>query len=141
MATINGVTQSGSDLPIVPKDKTGFAGLDSQDFLKLLITQLQNQDPSEPIGNDELLNQLSQMRNIQASIELEDAMKAITSNQQLSTAATFIGKTVTGTTAGQQQMTGVADRAFLRDGVAYVGIGSQEILLSNVTDVRASQAA
>jgi len=141
MDAINGASQSSNDLPIVPRERTGFAGLDSEDFLKLLITQLQNQDPSEPIGNEELLNQLSQMRSIQASIELEDAVKAITSNQQLSTAATFIGKTVTGTTTSQQQLTGVADRAFLRDGVAYVGIGSQEILLGNVTDVRTSQAA
>lgn len=106
-----------------------------------MITQLQNQDPSEPIGNEELLNQLSQMRNIQASIELEDAMKAITSNQQLSTAANFIGKSVTGTNAKQQQVNGVADRAFLRDGAAYVGIGSEEVKLSDVSSVTKSNAA
>lgn len=138
---VSGVNSSNTSTPIVPKDKTGFAGLDSQDFMKLLITQLQNQDPSEPIGNEELLNQLSQMRNIQASIELEDAMKAITSNQQLSTAATFIGKSVTGTNANEQQVTGIADRAFLKDGVAYVGIGGAELQLSKVSSVNVASAA
>jgi flagellar basal-body rod modification protein FlgD len=137
---VDGINKSSNDLPLVPREKTGFAGLDSEDFLKLLITQLQNQDPTEPIGNEELLNQLSQMRNIQASIELETAMKSITSNQQLSTAATFIGKSVTGTNASEQQVTGVADRAFLREGVAYVGIGAEDVPLSSVTSVTANAA-
>ena len=122
--------------PIVDADKAGFGSLDSQAFMKLLITQLQNQDPLEPVKNDELLGQLSAMRSLQSNIELGDALKAITVNQRLSTAATFIGKTVTGMDTSQTTVTGVAQRAFLRNGEAYVGVGSSELKLDNVASVQ-----
>jgi flagellar basal-body rod modification protein FlgD len=117
------------------QDENGFAALNADVFMELLITQLQNQDPLEPVGNDELLSQLSMMRNLQSNIELGDTVKAITSNQQLSTAATFIGKSVTGTATNDQQISGTAERAFLRNGEAYLGVGNSEIPLSNVSEV------
>jgi flagellar basal-body rod modification protein FlgD len=132
---VNAVSSTGAGVPVVDRSQTGFAGLNSETFMKLLITQLQSQDPLEPMGNDELLSQISMMRNLQANIELGDAMKSITSNQQLSTAATFIGKTVTGVAADDSEVSGVADRAFLRDGLAYVGIGQAEVPLSQITTV------
>ena len=120
---------------IVDPNETGFAGLDSASFMKLLITQLQNQDPTEPVGNDELLSQLSAMRNLQSNIELGDALKAITSNQQLSTAATFIGKSVTGTTVDGDPITGLVERAFQRDGSTFLGIDGEEIAMQDVLSV------
>jgi len=134
---VNGGSQTSNN-GSVASDQQGFAGLTADHFMKLLITQLQNQDPMEPVGNEQLLNQLSIMRNLQANIELTDSLKGITSNQQLSTAAGFIGKTVTGMTADQEDVTGVAERAFLREGAAYVAVGSKEIPLANVTSVTAA---
>jgi len=136
-----GSITSGSDPQIVGSDQTGFAALSSESFLKLLITELQNQDPTEPVGNEELLNQLSMMRNLQSNIELGNALKAITDNQQLSTAANFIGKSITGVTADQQPVNGVADRAFLRDGQAFVGVGAVEVPLSQVSSIGLNPAA
>jgi flagellar basal-body rod modification protein FlgD len=134
---VNGLTGGGAGQQVVDADKSGFAGLTAESFMKMLLTQLQNQDPMDPVGNDELLSQLAMMRNLQSNIELGDAIKAITSNQQLSTAATFIGKTVTGTTSDQQEVTGVADRAFLRDGRTFVGVGDAELSLTEVSSVSA----
>lgn len=130
-------TTGSSSVKVVPNDKTGFNSLTSEDFMKLLIAQLQNQDPSEPVTNEELLGQISDMRSLQSNIEMGDALKAVTVNQRLSTAATFIGRTVTGTDANQQDVTGVADRAFLRDGQAFVGVGTAELSLDSVTGVGA----
>lgn len=135
---VTGIGAAASATEVVQADKTGFAGLTADDFMRMLITQLQNQDPTEPLGNEELLSQLSVMRNLQANIELSDSLKAITSNQHLSTASTFIGKEVAGTTAQEAPVTGVVDRAFLRDGKAFVAVGDQEIPLTNVTTVAAA---
>lgn len=120
---------------IVDSSQTGFAALTSEDFMKLLITQLQNQDPTEPVGNEELVNQLSQMRNLQSNIELGDALKAVTNNQQLSTAANLIGRQIEGTGSEQQTIEGIVTRAFLRDGTAYVAVGNEELPLANVLSV------
>ena len=131
---ISGIT-GGSDVAVVDKNKTGFAGLTSESFLKLLITQLQNQDPTEPIGNEELLNQISSMRSLQSNIELSETLKSITANQQLSTGAAFIGKSVTGTTTNNTQVTGIVERAFLTNGTVAVGIGNQTVPIDNISSV------
>ena len=123
------------DIPVVERDQIGFAGLNSETFMKLLITELQNQDPLSPMESQDMLNQLSMMRNLQANIELADALKAITSDQQLSTAAAFIGKQITGIDSDENAVNGVVDRAFLRDSEAYVGMGDVEVPLSNVDSV------
>jgi len=129
-------TGASNSAQTVSKDQTGFSGLTADSFMKLLIVQLQNQDPTEPLSNGELLGQLSAMRTLQSNIELGDALKSITVNQRLSTASTFIGQTVTGRTINQQEVTGIADGAFLRDDQAYVSVGESEIPLSSVTAVQ-----
>jgi flagellar basal-body rod modification protein FlgD len=131
--SVNGATAN-----VVSSDQQGFAGLNSETFLKLLLVQLQNQDPLNPTSNEDLLNQLSAMRGLQANIEITDTLKALTGNQQLSTAATYLGKRITGTTAANQSVDGVVDRAYTRDGASYVGIGDLEIPLANVTGVTQS---
>ena len=123
------------EIQVVEKDQTGFAGLTAETFMKLLITELQNQDPLSPVQSQDMLNQLAMMRNLQANIELADALESITSNQQLSTAAAFIGKQITGKDLDQNEVDGVVDRAFLRDNKAYVGMGDVEVPLSQVFSV------
>ncbi len=126
---------SGANVAVVPKDKTGFNALTSEDFLKLLVTQLQNQDPTSPIGNEELLNQLSAMRSLQSNLELGEAVKSVSSGQNLSLAAGFIGKSVRGSLADGTEVSGVVDSAFLADGDAYVKVGGKSVPLKSVTDV------
>ena len=121
------------------QDATGFNAITAESFMKLLITQLQNQDPSQPVGNEELLNQLALMRNIQSNVELIDSMKAITSGQQLSTAASFIGKHITGTGA-QGAVSGVVDRVLLKGGAVYVAVGDQELKPSQIESVVAGDS-
>jgi flagellar basal-body rod modification protein FlgD len=131
---VNGVGGT-TEVTVVDKDKTGFNALTSEDFLKLLVTQLQNQDPTEPIGNEELLNQLSMMRSLQSNLELGEAVKSVSSNQNLSMAAGFIGKTIVGTLEDGTPVGGLVKSAFLADGDAYVKVGEVSVALSAVTDV------
>lgn len=130
---VSGASSSSSG--VISPDQAGFGALTADKFMTLLITQLQNQDPTEPVGNEELLNQLSMMRNLQSNIELGDALKSITVDQRLATSASFIGKEVVGVDVEQKSVTGVVDRAFVRDGEAYVGIGEHVVPLDSITDI------
>ena len=136
---IAGAVSGSNSVSLASDELTGFAALTADDFMKLLITQLQNQDPTDPVGNDALLSQLSTMRNLASNIELGDLLKALTANQQLVTAAAFIGKLVSGTGTDQETVSGIADRAFLRDGQTFVGVGDAEIPLTDVTDVASAE--
>ena len=61
--------------------RAGFAALDSQDFLRLMIVQLQNQDPLEPAGNQELMQQFATIREIELSTSLIDTIRALADQQ------------------------------------------------------------
>tara|TARA_R110002095_G_scaffold195600_2_gene174258 strand:+ start:6692 stop:7120 length:429 start_codon:yes stop_codon:yes gene_type:complete len=134
---VDGISGSGGSnaVNVIEKDKAGFSGLTAESFLKLLITELQNQDPTEPLGNEQLLAQLSSMRELQSNIELSDTLKAITTGQGLTQAAGLIGKEISGQQDGQSAVAGVVDRAFVREGKAYVGVGAFELPVSAISDV------
>ena len=51
------------------------------DFLKLLITQLQNQDPLEPMDNQEFATQLATFNSLGQLIEINDKLGAMTNGQ------------------------------------------------------------
>lgn len=75
-------------------DTVGLAE-DFDDFLNLLTTQLQNQDPTEPLKTKEFTNQLVQFSQVEQSINMNSKLDELISLQQrdpLSTAASFIGK-------------------------------------------------
>lgn len=71
--------------------------LKSEDFFRLLITQLTNQDPLEPTSNQDLLKQIASIRDIELSSSLTDSLGALSGQQNFSSASTLIGKFVTGT--------------------------------------------
>jgi flagellar basal-body rod modification protein FlgD len=48
---------------------TGMGALDQGDFLKLLITQLQQQDPLEPVDNKDMLAQMAQFSSLAGSTQ------------------------------------------------------------------------
>ncbi len=47
-----------------PPSSGAFAELGSQDFLKLMLTELTNQDPLQPTDNEALLRQISSIRDL-----------------------------------------------------------------------------
>lgn len=81
--------------------KTSANILGKDDFLKLLITELKNQDPLDPVENKDFISQmasfssLEQMQNLSGSF---DKMAGLMSLQQ---AASLLGKQVSYSTTGQ----------------------------------------
>jgi flagellar basal-body rod modification protein FlgD len=140
MQISNDVLSARPDVKVIEPGEVGFGGLGVDDFTKLIIEELKNQDPLEPASSDALLNQLSTMRGLQSSMDLNRILENLANNQTLSSASNLINKFVTGTftdpTGSVSDVAGVANRAFSRDGELYVGVGQhQEMLLKNVTEV------
>ena len=135
---ITSTPSTASKSTVTDPSKAGFNALNSQDFLKLVLTQLQNQDPTAPTDNAALLNQLSSIRSLQSNIELEDSLKSLSLNQQLSQGAAFIGKNITGVDDNQKQVSGLVDHISVRDGKTFVGFGNHEIQVGQITGVNAA---
>src|SRR5213594_972790 len=60
--------------------------LKPEDFIKMMITQLQNQDPMEPAKNEELLAQMSQIGQLQSSTDLQMSLKTLVMQNNIGSA-------------------------------------------------------
>jgi len=76
----------------------GTAGsMGEKDFLKLFTTQLQNQDPLDPVKNEAFVAQLAQFSQLQATTTMSDTLKSYVDSmagQQMLNSANMIGKQV-----------------------------------------------
>ena len=70
------------------------ASLDYSSFLKLLLAQLKNQDPTKPMDSTEYMSQLASFSNVEQSIKMNNKLDDLLTNQHLSQAENLIGKTV-----------------------------------------------
>jgi flagellar basal-body rod modification protein FlgD len=119
---------------------SGFSNLTTGDFMKMLIAELQNQDPTQPMSNQDLLTQLSTMSQLQSTQDLDKALQTNTNNQQLSIASSFIGRAVQGKDSNNNPVTGVAREAVLQNGTASVAVGNSLLPVANITAVAAAQS-
>lgn len=115
--------------------------VDMDGFLKLLIAQMQNQDPLSPMENTEIMEQISQIRSISATDKLTDTLDSVLMGQNLATASSMIGKKVTALTDDAKNVTGVVDRVSVEadaDGgnrKLRIVIGNTKVDLKNIREV------
>lgn len=80
-----------------PESRKNNNELDADAFMKLMLTQMQNQDPLNPMENGEFLAQISQFSTVTGIKELNNSFaqlsQAMQSNQALQ-ASTLVGRTV-----------------------------------------------
>jgi flagellar basal-body rod modification protein FlgD len=55
----------------------GWGGMGADDFVKLLTTQLQNQDPTEPVDNSQMLAQLAQFSSLSTQNDMKETLTTI----------------------------------------------------------------
>ncbi len=71
--------------------------LDQEDFLRLLTTQLQSQDPTSPVDNNQMVSQMSQLSMVESLTTinegLTDIISAVNSSSAL-TASSLVGRSV-----------------------------------------------
>lgn len=64
-----------------PADAVGKSQLDENDFMNLFITQLQYQDPLQPMDSSQMATQMAQFSNVEATMKMSDDMEQMLSNQ------------------------------------------------------------
>ena len=70
-------------------------GLEFEDFLQLMVQQLQNQTMDNTADTSEMLNQLVQMSTVEMLSTVKDGLEALVNASTLNYAASLVGKTVT----------------------------------------------
>ena len=68
--------------------------LDRNAFFKLLITQLKNQSPMEPMKNREFISQMASFTSLEQMRQMNENMNQFLKMKNLSEGASLIGKTI-----------------------------------------------
>lgn len=124
-ATVNGVNAAGSARP--------FGGTD--DFMALLVAQLQAQDPLSPMDPSELLGQLAQLQSV-AQLHTISGLLADDGGSAIRDAVAMIGRTVrcvdpeTG-----EVIEAPVERVNISDGACWLVLGDHELSLQDVLSV------
>ena len=84
--------------------------LGKDDFLKLLITQLSNQDPTSPMENTEFISQMAQFSSLEQMTNMSSSFTKMASFINSSEAVSTLGKTVE-LNVGDTVTTGVVEAA------------------------------
>jgi flagellar basal-body rod modification protein FlgD len=110
--------------------------LTPSDFINMMVKQLQNQDPLNPTSNSELLAQMSQIGQLQASDSLQSSLQSMTLQTSLGAAGNLIGKSVTGLDANDTMVNGKVSSVQVQSGNVYLQLdGGQTLPMSNVTEI------
>ena len=116
--------------------------LDIDDFLKLLISELQNQDPLDPMDNSEMVQQIGQIREIGATDELTKTLSSLSSSQELVTASSLIGKSVEGLAEDASAVDGIVDRITVETSdendtrTVKVHVGGKTMDIKNIREIQ-----
>ena len=75
--------------------QTGTMQLNQEDFIKLMLTELRNQDPFNPMDHSEMLGQMAQFSTVSGISEINQTMSSLADSlysAQMLNAATLVGK-------------------------------------------------
>jgi len=136
-----------ADLPIgnvaniiaTPKavPQTGKSSLGQDDFLKILMTQLQNQDPSQPLDDKEFIAQMAQFTSVEQLTNMATQVSDL--RQSMGLSPSLLGKSISwSTTDDAGNMTtksGVVDSLNFTNGVQYAGVAGAQVTLDQITQI------
>jgi flagellar basal-body rod modification protein FlgD len=119
------------------EDKSDVFGLGQDDFFKLFLAQLKNQDPTKPMDDKEFVAQLAQFSMIDT---MKAVQKALTGTQ-LAQASGLIGKHIIGHDTSGQAVDGIVDRVVQDEKGLLLVVGSQVVDSASITSVDTSAPA
>ncbi|RDU35904.1 hypothetical protein DRW41_15015 [Neobacillus piezotolerans] len=133
MASIQSVNSySATGAGAVKKQELG-----KEAFLKILVTQLQQQDPTQPQKDGEFIGQMAQLSVLEQLSNLNKSLTAyLESSNNISQYSYVMGNKVTWTNPETNaQESGVVTGVHYRDNLVYFKVGDQEILSSAITSM------
>lgn len=81
--------------------------LNTNDFVKMMLTQLQNQDPLNPTSSNDLMSEMSQIGQLQSTQQLQSTLQGLATQTQIGSASSLIGKQITGLDVNSNPANGI----------------------------------
>jgi flagellar basal-body rod modification protein FlgD len=127
--------QTGQQVPDTVANGDAFDKMDLQQFVKLLVTEMQNQDPTEPMQNSEILQQISQMKSIASNDKLSSTLTSMQLQQNMLAGGTLLGKTIKGLNDQGTKVSGKVDKVSVAGDTVTLNVGTETVKLKNVSEI------
>jgi len=108
-------------------------GLD--DFIKLLVTEMQQQDPLDPMDNSQILQQISQISSIESTQKLTSTMNSVILGENLATASSLLDRKVVALNDSGELVVGAVSRVSIESGTIKIYVGDDVVNMSNVAQI------
>jgi len=122
---------------------TAGGNLGENSFLQLMVTQLQNQDPTSPIDDTAYVSELAQFSSLQQMVNLNTTSTSQAALSQMSTGAGLIGATVTSsqTDSSGTAISGVVSSASVTTDssgtqTVTVDVGGTSVPITSITQIQ-----
>src|SRR6476469_5100338 len=116
-AVTNSVPQTSSSTPLAgaTQQLTSGTTLGKDDFLKLLVTQLQHQDPMNPMDDKDFMGQMAQFSTLEQITNMAQSTSQMGAETQVSQSIALIGHQVTFARQDGTTGSGLASSVTLND--------------------------
>ncbi|NLS18068.1 flagellar hook assembly protein FlgD [Rhizobium sp. P40RR-XXII] len=91
---VNSSTDTSSTATKNAASASASASLNYNDFLQLLIAQMKNQDPTDPMDASQQISQLASFSQVEQQIQTNSHLETVLQNQWISQASDYIGKEI-----------------------------------------------
>jgi flagellar basal-body rod modification protein FlgD len=91
---VTSATDTAMSSTTSPTNPTATNSVDYNTFLQLLVAEMKNQDPTNPMDTSQYMAQFAQLSTVEQAMQTNSKLDALLSSQSLSQADGLIGKTV-----------------------------------------------
>jgi flagellar basal-body rod modification protein FlgD len=131
------IINSSSAVTVGGKDRKPTAELDKNAFMKLMIAQMQHQDPTAPQDSTAMMAQVSQMTMVEQITNLATTATAQAKDTKMARSEGLVGRTVTYLDKDGALMTGTVEKVnVVKDAPKLTIAGIEGIDPSALTEVR-----
>src|SRR5262249_10087733 len=124
-------TTTGSTKSTSPDDM----GLGKDDFLKLLVSQLQHQDPMNPVDDKDFMGQMAQFTSVEQLTNMASSIDRMSVASQSTQSIALIGKTVGWKKEDGTTGEGVATSVAFDDGAIKITVGDAQVAPNEIETV------
>ena len=143
---VSNVGRTLQDFSIPTSQRAVSDDLGQEDFLRLMVEQMRNQNPLDPQDNSEFFSQIAQFQTLDAMNVISEAITTLVEISGLSNASSLIGRSIvaevqqrpdpeTGFPRPSQVVSGVVERVTFDSGGAVLHVGGLAIPASTVIEI------
>lgn len=125
---------------LVPQDRVPVKTLDQQDFLKLLVTQMTQQDPLNPKTDLEMIPQMVSFTQLEQSKSMQADIASLRADQRLLQANSLLGRTVEIQDGTTPAVTGQVTAVQMEEGTPKLVVNGHPYDLSNLLSITPASA-